>query len=111
MDESLIAKDDYPIKPWDINTKCVLVKSLGGFNMEYSARVIVLFCKMREDWVPFTDEQLREAYPEETANAHFDLTLLEQKGFIILDGKICYLISKEMVNRLRRASMNTSQGS
>ena len=75
--------DSYPIQPWDIKTHKVFIGAFGKFEMEYTARLIVMHCKVMEGWRPFTREQLRERFPEESAGAKFNLKMLAARKLIL----------------------------
>ena len=73
----------HPVQPWDIRTDRVLVGALGMFEMEYTARLIILFCKLAEDWVGFTRHQLERQFSEEALSRNFNLAPLVANDLLV----------------------------
>jgi hypothetical protein len=102
--------DAYPIQPWDIKTDRVLVGAFGRFEMEYTARLIVLHSKLMEGWRPFSHMELQMRFPEEYESPNFNLNMLAARKFIVEMGCNKYQVSEAFVDKCHQVSI-TSQGS
>ncbi len=96
--------NNYPIQPVDIRTDKVLVRAFGKFEMEYTARLILIFCKLHEDWVAFTAKDLAKRFPAEVKSPHFDLGLLIEGNFLAGFPDGSYRVTAEFVERCHKIS-------